>query len=222
MKYLFKIALFFLLILTFACTEKLPRILIIGDSISIGYTPFVKEELSGKAEVVHNKGNAEHTGTGLLKIDEWIGTEKWDIIQFNWGLWDLAYRHEDSQTQGKRDKINGTITFSPDEYKSNLDSLVSRIKELSKAKLLFVTTSYVPEGEAGRYVDDAIIYNNLAVEVMEKYNIPVNDIYAFSKEVHMKYATGNDNVHYTKDGYKILAKKIEEGLSALDNRLISK
>ncbi len=45
--------------------DELPNVLIIGDSISLGYTPFVKSALNDKANVVHNKGNAQHTGTGL-------------------------------------------------------------------------------------------------------------------------------------------------------------
>ena len=78
-------------------SEKKPKILIIGDSISIGYTPFVKENLIEKAIVKHNPGNAQHSGTGLKKVKEWIGDEDWDIIQFNWGLWDLCYRHPDAK-----------------------------------------------------------------------------------------------------------------------------
>ena len=118
-----------LVLLFFACepAEK-PNILIIGDSISIGYTPFVKEALVDKAIVMHNKGNAQHTGTGLIKIEEWLGETDWDIIQFNWGLWDLAYRHTDAKTQGKRDKVNGTITFSVTEYAKNLETLVKILK----------------------------------------------------------------------------------------------
>ena len=50
-----------------------PKILIIGDSISIGYTPFVQQALADIAEVFHNPGNAQHTGTGLGSIDSWIG-----------------------------------------------------------------------------------------------------------------------------------------------------
>lgn len=53
--------------------EDKPRILIIGDSISIGYTPFVREGLVNEAGVFHNPGNAQHTGIGLKKIEEWIG-----------------------------------------------------------------------------------------------------------------------------------------------------
>ena len=58
----------------------LPKVLIIGDSISIGFTPHVVEQLDGKAVVKHHKGNAQHTGTGLKQLDQWIGNTKWDVI----------------------------------------------------------------------------------------------------------------------------------------------
>ncbi|MCH2614083.1 MAG: hypothetical protein MKZ70_05245, partial [Opitutales bacterium] len=66
--------------------EVLPRILLIGDSISIGYTPFVSEVYEGRAEVARNTGTAQHTGTGFEKLDEWLKDGKWDLIHFNWGL----------------------------------------------------------------------------------------------------------------------------------------
>ncbi len=43
----------------------LPKVLIIGDSISMAITPHVARQLDGMATVLHNKGNAQHTGTGL-------------------------------------------------------------------------------------------------------------------------------------------------------------
>ena len=85
-------------------SDKDPRILIIGDSISIGFTPFVMEMFQGRAEVFHNPGNAQHTRTGLEMIELWLGDEDWDLIHFNWGLWDLCYRHSDGKRQGKKDK----------------------------------------------------------------------------------------------------------------------
>ena len=53
--------------------QQQPNVLIIGDSISLGYTPHVIRMMQGKARVVHNRGNAQHTGTGLKKIDNWLG-----------------------------------------------------------------------------------------------------------------------------------------------------
>lgn len=49
--------------------KDLPQVLIIGDSISIGYTPQVKQMLQGEAIVTHNKGNAGPTGNGLQNIE---------------------------------------------------------------------------------------------------------------------------------------------------------
>lgn len=184
------------------------RILIIGDSISIGYTPYVWKYFQGKALVTHNPGNAQHTGTGIEKIEEWIGDEDWDVIQINWGLWDLVYRHPDATPYGNRDKVNGTVTFSPDEYASNLDQIVTKIKEISDAKLVFVTTSFVPEGESGRFSSDPEKYNAVAKEVMKRHGIPVNDIYEASKAIHKESGRAVNDVHYTQKGSDELGKII--------------
>ena len=61
---------------------NLPNVLIIGDSISIGYTGAVSSKLAGKANVIHNPSNAEGTKLGLEKLKEWLGDTKWDVIHF--------------------------------------------------------------------------------------------------------------------------------------------
>jgi lysophospholipase L1-like esterase len=203
-KYLSLVILFFILS---SFSSPKTKILIIGDSISIGYTPFVAEALQDEAIVIHNPGNAQHSGNGIEKLEEWLGDENWDIIQFNWGLWDLCYRHPDSKVQGNRDKTNGTITLSIEEYEKNLTEIVSRLKQ-TKAKLIFVTTSYIPENEAGRFAGDDIKYNTVAKNIMIKEGVLINDIYATSKQIHKKYGKGNDDVHYTEEGYKLLANPI--------------
>ncbi|WP_445738682.1 SGNH/GDSL hydrolase family protein [Mariniflexile sp.] len=196
------------LLLLVAFGTKKPKVLIIGDSISIGYTPFVEKHFSGDAIIRHNPGNAQHTGTGLENINAWIGDGDWDVIQFNWGLWDLCYRHPDSKVQGNRDKMNGKITCDIDAYKTNLDSIVSILKRKTKAKLIFVTTTYVPENEAGRFQDDVLKYNEAAKAIMKKHSVIVNDIYEQSVFIHKKYGKGSTDVHYTKKGYKKLGKLI--------------
>ena len=50
-----------LLAVDVASGAELPKVLIIGDSISLGYTPHVVQQLEGRAEVKHHKGNAQHT-----------------------------------------------------------------------------------------------------------------------------------------------------------------
>jgi len=204
------IALF--VITAIAFNKKKPKVLIIGDSISNGYTPFVRENLKEIAVVKHNPGNAQHTGKGLKNIVKWVEEEDWDVIQFNWGLWDLCYRHPDSKVQGKRDKQNGTLTFSVADYKKNLEAIVKKIKVHSDAKLVFVTTSYVPTQEAGRYTGDPLKYNEVARSVMEENGVLMNDIYEKSINIHKKYGKGVDDVHYTKKGYEKLSVIISEFL----------
>jgi hypothetical protein len=96
---------------------NLPKVLLIGDSISGGYSKEVKRLLEGKAAVTGPIANAEATIHGVAKLDDWIGTTKWDLIHFNWGLWDIygwKYAKEDR---------------SPAMYEQRLDTLVTRLKK---------------------------------------------------------------------------------------------
>ena len=68
---------------------KLPRVLLIGDSISMGYTVPVRNLLKGKANVHRIMENGGPTTNGLAKIKLWLGNSKWDVIHFNFGLHDL-------------------------------------------------------------------------------------------------------------------------------------
>src|SRR5436190_516167 len=56
----------------------LPRVLLIGDSVSVGYTLATREELKGEANVHRIPENAGHTGKSLETIDGWFGAGKWD------------------------------------------------------------------------------------------------------------------------------------------------
>jgi len=194
--------------------KELPNVLIIGDSISIGYTPYVTKALEEKANVVHNEGNAQHTGTGLLKLDQWLGNTKWDVIHFNWGLWDLCYRSEQSKVYGNRDKIHGTVTFTPEEYGKNLEQLVRGLKQ-TNAKLIFATITYVPKGEAGRFFGDDKRYNKVAVRIMKKHNIQINNLNKRSRIIHKKFKKEEGDVHFTPEGYALLAEKVTNKI--LDN-----
>ncbi len=69
----------------------LPRVLLIGDSISMGYTLPVREELKGVANVHRPNMNCGPTSTGLTNLDKWLGDKPWDVIHFNFGLHDLKY-----------------------------------------------------------------------------------------------------------------------------------
>lgn len=190
---------------------SLPNVLIIGDSISLGYTPHVVQMMEGKALVQHNSGNAQHTGTGLRKLDSWLGDTKWDVIHFNWGLWDLCYRHPESKTQGRRDKLRGTVTTSLADYEKNLDQLVARLKQTG-ARLIWANTTVVPEAEAGRKIGDDLKYNEVAALVMQKHAIPTNDLNQLTRTFSPALFTKPGDVHYTPEGSRQIAVQVVQSV----------
>ncbi|MFT6747276.1 MAG: hypothetical protein ACJAZ2_001626 [Glaciecola sp.] len=198
-----------------SCVSKKPKILIIGDSISMGYTPYVKNQLRKKARVYHNSGNAQHTTKGLKNIEHWVTKEKWEIIQFNWGLWDICYRDNKRKYPDNKDKINGIITTSKLEYANNLDSIVSLIQNSTQAQLIFVTTTFVPAENIGRYSNDVILYNDTAKTIMNKHEVIVNDIYQKSKSIHDQFSFKEDDVHFSSTGYKMIGAHVSATLEKL-------
>src|SRR5690349_3471397 len=96
----------------------LPRVLLIGDSISIGYTVPVRDALKGKANVHRPATNCGPTERGLANLEKWLGDGKWDVIHFNFGLHDLKYV-DDAGKNTAPDK--GHQLAAPEQYEKNLE-----------------------------------------------------------------------------------------------------
>lgn len=184
----------------------LPRVLLIGDSISMGYTLPVRNALKGQANVHRPKVNCGPTTTGLKSIDTWLGDSKWDVIHFNWGLHDLKYMGPNGENPGDPSNPNCHQQVPPDEYEKNLRELVERL-EKTGAKLIWRNTTPVPEGSAGRVVSDSVKYNAIAAKIMQENEIPIHDLYAFVQPQQDKIMLPA-NVHFTKEGYDALAADV--------------
>lgn len=193
--------------------KTLPNVLILGDSISIGYTVAARDGLKGKANVIRPRANCGDTRMGLKGLAGWLGNTRWDVIHFNWGLWDLCYRNPESKEQGNRDKVNGKLSVPPEEYERNLEELVGRLKATG-ARLIWASTTVVPEGEAGRFVGDDVKYNAIAARVMQRHGIPIDDLHALSKSFAGKYSTKAGDVHYTREGSQRLAAQVVSQIEA--------
>jgi len=181
----------------------IPKVLIIGDSISIGYFGATQELLRGRAEVHHNPGNAAHTANGLAKLDEWLGDTRWDVIHFNHGLHDLKYMDEKGDLT---ETAGGTQQIPVDQYARNLEELTKRLKRTG-ATLIFATTTPVPEGSLGRIPADAKRYNQAAVKVMKRHRVRINDLYAFALP-RLDSIQQPHNVHFTEEGSRLLAEQV--------------
>lgn len=185
----------------------LPRVLLIGDSISMGYTLPVREHLAGKANVVRPPMNCGSTQTGLEKIDAWLATgvadRKWDLIHFNWGLHDFKYVLPDGRTLADPSVPGSKQVTGPEEYRKNLETLVAKLKGTG-AKLVWRNTTPVPEGSTGRLPADAVRYNAIAAEVMDAAGIPIHDLFGFS-EARLGEIQLPQNVHFSTEGSEVLA-----------------
>jgi acyl-CoA thioesterase-1 len=193
----------------------LPRVLLIGDSISIGYTVPVREMLKGKANVHRPLTNCGPTTRGLAEIDKWLGDGKWDVIHFNWGLHDLKYQKPNGTGLADPKAPDSVQQVPPEEYEANLKKLVTRLKQ-TNAKLIWRSTTPVPEGAAGRVVGDAKKYNEIAAKIMNENDIAIDDQYTFAL-TKLNEIQRPANVHFTPAGSKELAAQVVQAIEkALD------
>ncbi|HVJ85802.1 MAG TPA: SGNH/GDSL hydrolase family protein [Caulifigura sp.] len=180
----------------------LPRVLIIGDSISIGYTAPLRAALKGKANLHRALENCGPSTRGVASIDKWLatgGSEKWDVIQFNFGLHDIRHFKDGKGvgvTEGERQVLEA-------DYEKNLRTIVARLKQTG-AKLIWRNTTPVPEGSGGRVPGDEVRYNEIAKKIMDENQIPIDDMYAYCLP-RLKEIQRPANVHFTEDGSKALA-----------------
>ena len=184
---------------------NLPRVLLIGDSISIGYTLTTRESLKNKANLHRIPTNGGPTTKGLANIEAWIGKGKWDVIHFNWGLHDLKYMGPNGENLFPKEK-GGKVQVPLADYEKNLEKLTARLKDTG-AKLIWRNTTPIPPGSKGRYVGDSVKYNEAAARVMKKHNVPTHDLYTISKK-RMKELMKPANVHYTAEGSRVLGKDV--------------
>ena len=159
--------------------EGLPRVLLIGDSISIGYTVPVREMLEGKANVHRPRANCGPTTQGVKQIEKWLGDEKWDLIHFNFGLHDLKYMGPKGKNLADPTSKDSFQQVPPEKYAANLKKLVARLKK-TDAKLIWRNTTPVPKGAAGRIVGHSRKYNEIAKAIMEENEIPIDDHYTLA------------------------------------------
>jgi lysophospholipase L1-like esterase len=192
-----------------AMRDDLPNAFLIGDSISCGYTDPVTQFLQGIANVQRAPDNCGDTRRGLSDLDRWLGDGTWDVVHFNWGLHDLCYRHPEATVYGNRDKTNGVISVPLDEYRENLEELVTRLKTPGRA-LIWATTTLVPAGEVGRFEGDEIRYNEAAAEIMRRHGIAINDLHALSASFAPTLFAGPGDVHYTQEGSRELGRQVAQ------------
>lgn len=187
---------------------KLPRVLVVGDSISMNYHDAAKAKLQGVANYHRVEGNAGPSDRGVSCIELWLGNYRekglhWDLIQFNHGLHDLK------QFYDKETGKYGKHQISIEQYQENLEKEIAILKRTG-ATLMWCSTTPVPNNSVGtwdgvtmgRRKDEELVFNKAALEVVKRHpDILINDLNAAVREAaatHPEFAGWNKgtDVHF--------------------------
>ena len=170
---------------------KLPRVLIIGDSVSRGYTQAVRKALAGKANVHRAPANCGPTASGIKNIEVWLAGGKWDVIHFNFGIHDRATPIKD--------------------YSERLDKLVERMKQTG-AKLVWASTTPIPDNPAQKQTAASIVERNqAAAAIMRKQGVQVDDLYS-AITPHLAEMQNPNDVHFNGMGYDFLGAQVAQAI----------
>lgn len=173
---------------------KLPRVLLIGDSVSRGYTLAVRAALAGKANVHRAPENCGGTSRGLAKLEVWLGEGKWDLIHFNFGIHD-----------------RGTATA---DYARRLEQIIGRLRKTG-ATLVWASTTPIPDDPAQKQTAASIVERNrVAAEVMARHQIPVDDLFEAVSPRIDELRLPAPNVHFKETGYDFLGRTVAAAIAA--------
>ena len=166
------------------------NVLLVGDSIRMGYDAAVKRSLEGEANVIYPKDNCRFAAYVLRYLHEYlqgIPGEEIDVVHWNAGLWDCLRLFEEEP-------------HTPLEiYAYYMERICKRIQKVCpNARVIFATSTSVLSEKMGkdfkRYNEEIEQYNATAVEVVKRYGFEVNDLYAVS--VSLPEEAHSDAVHY--------------------------
>jgi lysophospholipase L1-like esterase len=189
------------------CQEKsMKKVILIGDSIRLGYCPFVRERLRNMAEVFYPDDNCRFTQYTYVNLKNWLSPveplQDVSLIHWNNGHWDIARWDGD-----------GASLNTVENYCGMLERIYARLTAYCpKATIIFaLTTPMNPDGSMGanpRTNAEIATYNEAAKRTMEKLGVEVNDLFTLMQSQPASFYI--DSVHYTQDGYKILADAVAQ------------
>ena len=182
------------------------KIVLLGDSIRMGYDKYVKEALAGVAEVYYPAENCKYAENVLRFAHDWKKTGEWgddvDLVHWNAGLWDML-------------ELFGDEPLSTKDYYANvIPRIDKRLRMLfPKAKLVFATSTPVIEAKCDptfrRHNATIEEYNAIATAALADTDTRINDLYALMKDTPDSYHS--DSVHYYTD----------EGTTLIGGRVLS-
>jgi lysophospholipase L1-like esterase len=183
--------------------RQMVTVVLIGDSIRLGYQDVVAQELAGEAHVWAPEENGRTSANVLAHLDDWVIQRDPAIVHLNCGLHDLRTERE-----------SGDKAVALPQYVESIDRIFGRIQRETNATLIWAATTPVHEEwhqrakPFDRYEADVAAYNQAASEVAERVAVPVNDLFEVVMRAGRDRLLSPDGVHFTKEGSAVLGKAV--------------
>jgi dienelactone hydrolase/lysophospholipase L1-like esterase len=184
----------------------LPKVVLLGDSIRLGYAPLVARRLAGRAVVVSPPENGGDSRNVLDHLAAWAVPERPDLVHFNCGLHDL-----------KRSEAGRRYQVPLDVYTANLTEIVRRLQAETGATPVFASTTPISDERhaargAGfdRHEEDVQRYNGAALAVMRAAGVATDDLHWIVEQAGADQVLAADGTHYTPAGYERLAEAVAD------------
>ena len=171
--------------------STLPKVYVLGDSISIHYGPFLQQHLRGVMDYARKEGEDE----ALLNLDNPTGANGGDSARV------LAFLQAKARTGGidadyllvncglhdiRTDPSTGAKQITPDRYAANLRAMIATVAPM-KPKLVWIRSTSLNEAvhnsrDVGfhRFIADLDAYNAIADAIMRAAGVPIIDLHTFT------------------------------------------
>jgi len=186
------------------------KVVLVGDSIRMGYQKFVEQELTDVAEFANPEQNGGNSENVLANLDDWVLALRPDIIHLNCGLHDI-----------KKPFDTGEPAVPLGQYQANVEKIFRRVLDETDCKLVWAKTTPVNQDwhherkGFDRFEADVDAYNAAAAEVAESLGVPINDLFQCVMDAGREELLSPDGVHFTEEGSRLLGKRVAECIRGL-------
>lgn len=187
------------------------KVVLIGDSIRMGYHDFVVRKLDGRAEVWGPAQNCRHSLWALDHFPEWVAAQEPDIVHVNFGIHDVSIEPD------------GEHQILLPQYRLCLKRFIDKVKELGNAQMIWATTTPLFAPEEGvpmsqwkiEEAAELAVYSAAAREIVDAEGLAVNDLHAAILENGHDKCLTEDGCHMTEFGNEVLADAVVRAVEAL-------
>ena len=187
-------------------------VILIGDSIRMGYEAAVREQLAGAAEVWVPEQNGGTSENVLAHLDEWAIARRADLVHVNCGLHDLKRAF---------DAVANAVPLP--RYEANVRAILRRIRDEAGSRILWALTTPVNQEwhhrtkPFDRFEADVEAYNAAARRAAEDMGVGVNDLFSVVTNAGRDALLMPDGVHFTPDGCLLLGRAVAAAIRAALN-----